>query len=329
VSLDATDDPCGTLVRAPIDPISATLMELSLVDVVCVRSELTAPWALDVPVAPGQLMFHIPVKGSCLLLAEGETHEMGPGHFALVTEPGTHVLCSEPGVEGVDAYAIPTEVVAERMEVLTYGGGGEPTTLVCGVASLSHPLAHLVLDALPDILHTHAEDFASRELASSALHAFSREATRVSVGGAALISLLSNLLVIEAVRAWLDARDDDLLPRWFAALRHPQIGRVLAAIHQEPASDWTVDRMAGVAFMSKSSFHEAFRRVVGMTPLRYVLHLRMRFAASLLTSGELSVSEVAHRCGYDSESSFTRAFRRELGQTPSAVRARRTPLRGA
>lgn len=313
---------CNDVLATPVDPISAALMEIALDNVVCVRSELTDPWALEVPVEPEQLMFHIPVRGSCWLLADEVEMSIGPGHFALVTEPGVHLLCSERGLPAVDAYALPTEVISPRMEVLRHGGGGATTTLICGVATLKHPLARLVLDALPNLIHTESDRLPGRKLVSGALETLSMESTGVSVGGAAVVNLLANLLVIEGIRAWLDMQDDDTLPQWFGALRHPQIGRVLAALHAEPSGHWSVERMAELASMSKSAFHDTFKRTVGLTPLKYTLHWRMHYAASRLATTEDSVSEVASACGYDSESAFSRAFRRELGYTPREARSR-------
>lgn len=248
---------------------------------------------------------------------------IGPGHFALVTEPGVHLLCSEPGLPAVDVLTLPTEVISPRMEVLRHGGGGKPTTLICGVATLRHPLARLVLDALPNLTHLSSDRLPGRHLVSSALDTLSREATTVNVGGAAVINLLANLLVIEGIRAWLDGQDDESLPQWFGALRDPQIGRVLMALHNEPGGHWTVERMARLASMSKSSFHEAFKSTVGVTPLKYVLYWKMHFAASRLSTTKDSVAEVATACGYDSESAFSRAFRRELGYAPREARALR------
>lgn len=324
-----TSPTCEEVLRAPIDPISATLMEISLDNVLCCRSELTAPWGLSIPVEPGQLMFHIPISNRCLLGADGHEHDIGPGHFALITKPGVHTLRSAPEAEAVDVYALPTTVVSDRMEVLEYGGGGDHTTLVCGVAKLEHPLARLVLDALPDAIYTESEGLEGKDMLTSALRRLSFEATHVTVGGAAVVNLLANLLVIEGVRTWLDAQADDTLPQWFGALRHPRIGAVLTALHAEPGAPWTVDRMAAMTAMSKSSFHTLFRDTVGMTPSNYVLHWRMRYAASRLATSTDTVAEIAYACGYDSESAFSRAFRREIGHSPKQERHRAEPRAAA
>ena len=310
---------CAEVLQTEVDPISAALAEIELENVLCVRSELTAPFGLTVPVEPGQLMFHIAIADECLLVADGEATTMQPRHFALVTKPGVHKLCSTEEVPTEDVYGLPTEVIGERMEVLHYGGGGRSTTLVCGVAGLRHPLSRLALNALPDIIHTDALGV-SDPLVASALEALVAETRGVRVGGAARSRLLANLLVIEGVRAWLEGREETALPRWFGALRHPRIGRVLKALHAEPGAHWSVERMAADTHMSKSAFHDAFKKTVGVTPLRYLLQWRMEYAASSLANTDESVAEVARACGYDSESAFSRAFRREFGHSPGDER---------
>lgn len=67
--MTTTTTTCEEVLATPVDPISAALMEISLDDVVCCRSELTDPWAMEIPVEPGQLLFHIAVAGD--LLAAG------------------------------------------------------------------------------------------------------------------------------------------------------------------------------------------------------------------------------------------------------------------
>ena len=49
----------------------------------------------------------------------------------------------------------------------------------------------------------------------------------------------------------------------------------------------------------------------------------MHLAQDLLTTSTLTVSEVAHRVGYQSEEAFSRAFKRERGASPSRWRTRR------
>jgi len=106
-------------------------------------------------------------------------------------------------------------------------------------------------------------------------------------------------------------------------MRDPGVGRVLAAIHLNPAHNWTVASLARIMGASRSSFAERFQEIVGDSPARYVARLRMHEARRWLAADRLKVSAVAHKLGYDSEASFSRAFKRIIGVAPSQVRSPR------
>jgi AraC family transcriptional regulator, transcriptional activator of the genes for pyochelin and ferripyochelin receptors len=55
-----------------------------------------------------------------------------------------------------------------------------------------------------------------------------------------------------------------------------------------------------------------------MTPHAYGHLLRMEKAHLMLDEGQLTVSGVARRIGYEGYSSFSRAYRTHFGQSPSA-----------
>jgi AraC-like DNA-binding protein len=72
---------------------------------------------------------------------------------------------------------------------------------------------------------------------------------------------------------------------------------------------------------SRSAFAERFTGVVGETPARYVVQVRMHQARQWLVRDKLRIAVVARRLGYESEASFSRAFKRVIGKAPSHFRA--------
>jgi transcriptional regulator GlxA family with amidase domain len=133
-----------------------------------------------------------------------------------------------------------------------------------------------------------------------------------------VLSRLTDVLFVQVLRAWLDEQPDR--PSWLRALNDPRITRVLAAVHEDPASDWTVEKLAARAGMSKSSFSSRFTEVVGEPPHAYVARVRMQRAARLLRESRRTLAEIATAVGYDSESSFSRVFKKQFGSSPGAYR---------
>lgn len=104
-----------------------------------------------------------------------------------------------------------------------------------------------------------------------------------------------------------------------------RISRVLRHIEANAEDALDLDRLAGIAAMSKYHFLRSFRRAVGAPPYRYLLNLRMRRAALALAEGRESVASVALGAGFGDLSTFNRRFRALFGTTPGAWRRRKTP----
>ena len=81
-----------------------------------------------------------------------------------------------------------------------------------------------------------------------------------------------------------------------------------------------VDDLAARVYLSHTGLIWKFKRQVGVSPLQYLIELRMQRAKELLLTGTLSVSEIAERCGYPNAYYFTNAFRKHTGKSPTAFR---------
>jgi AraC-like DNA-binding protein len=72
--------------------------------------------------------------------------------------------------------------------------------------------------------------------------------------------------------------------------------------------------------MSRTTFSEHFKKVVGDTPLNYLTQWRMALAKSKLFYNKDSVLEIALGLGYQSEAAFSRAYKKAVGVAPSHFR---------
>ena len=75
--------------------------------------------------------------------------------------------------------------------------------------------------------------------------------------------------------------------------------------------------------ISERHLREKFQTQFGVALGVYLRNYRIRRAIGLLTTSDLSLAEIADRCGYRSPASFHRAFQSHTGATPSSFRDRR------
>jgi AraC-like DNA-binding protein len=95
------------------------------------------------------------------------------------------------------------------------------------------------------------------------------------------------------------------------------VARALERIHNEYRESLTVDSLAQENAMSVSSFHRAFKRVTGDSPLQYLKKIRLDKAKGLLVHDKMRVNNVAYEVGYESPSQFSREFKRYFKVPPS------------
>ncbi|WP_407359680.1 helix-turn-helix domain-containing protein [Microbacterium sp. LBN7] len=150
------------------------------------------------------------------------------------------------------------------------------------------------------------------------------DACPVRQGDPLICRMMATTVLLSLIRAW--AANGCAPQGWPSLSNDPFLDRVVEAIHEEPGRDWTVERLAGVSAMSRSTFAERFRTAVGRSPADYVTEVRVDAAKRMLDAGR-AVSEISRELGYASDEGFSRAFRRRTGMTPSSWRmAHRAPV---
>jgi len=305
---------------APVDPLGEALHFLRMSGTFYCRSEFTAPWALALPPMSGCLMFHVVTSGRCWLEVEGaEQRLLQPGDLALVPHGEGHRLASEPGIAAAKLFDLPREQVSERYEVLRHGGGGAATSLVCGAVRFDHPAAHHLVKLLPRMISVEASSSPHMDWIQSTLRFMAAEAKALRPGGETVITRLADILVIQAIRSWID-QDPAAQTGWLGALQDKQIGRAISCIHRDPARAWTVALLAAEVAMSRSAFAARFTELVGEPAMHYVARWRMHVALTWLKEDDARLADLAGRLGYQSEAAFSRAFKRFIGVSPGAAR---------
>jgi AraC family transcriptional activator FtrA len=84
----------------------------------------------------------------------------------------------------------------------------------------------------------------------------------------------------------------------------------------------TVDHLAAQAHMSKRTLNRRFAEATGTSPLDWVTKQRIGLAKDLLETTQISVEEVAEKCGFGSTSTLRHHFREEVKLSPNTHRSR-------
>lgn len=303
-----------------VDPLGEALHYLRMDGAFYCRSELTAPFGAEMPPLPQYLWFHVVTTGEVWVATrDGQDQVLRAGDIALVTSGAGHDLLSAPGEPTVNLGDIEHQMVSERYEVLHLGGGGARSQLICAAVRFGHPAARNLVAALPELILLRTGQSPEHERIRRTLELMAVEAGSPSPGGEAVITRLADILVIQAIRAWIE-HDPGARSGWVGALRDPQVGEAITLIHREPARDWTVASLADATAMSRSAFSARFTGLVGEPVMAYVTRWRMHLALDALQTERTTIAEQAARLGYRSEAAFARAFKRVIGVPPGAVR---------
>jgi AraC family transcriptional regulator len=103
-------------------------------------------------------------------------------------------------------------------------------------------------------------------------------------------------------------------------LSSTRLRRVLEYVEAHLDEGISLSALAHESGTSPFHFSRLFKRRTGLAPHQFIIQKRMERARSLLSDADLSINEVAFRCGFSQQSHFTSTFRRTVGVSPSAYR---------
>lgn len=302
------------------DPLGETLHMLRLTGTLYCRGEFTAPFSIQIPQLEGVMTFLVVTSGRCWLqVTDAEPRLMDHGNLALIPHGVPHVISSDPDLKSEPLFDLPIEKISDRYECMRHGGGGEMTRTMYGVVRFDDVAAQHLLRLLPQTIYVDGWREDAGGWLQSTLGFIASEAASLKPGGETVITRLADVVVIQAIRSWLE-NSAEAGQGWLGALRDRQIGRALALIHKNPANDWGVASLADAVAMSRSAFSARFTQLVGVSPGRYLTDWRMQVARTRLLDSTDPVAMIASDLGYQSEAAFCRAFKRTFEVSPGSIR---------
>ena len=87
--------------------------------------------------------------------------------------------------------------------------------------------------------------------------------------------------------------------------------------HQE---DITLELLSEKTYMNKFYLVHAFKQYKGVSPINYLIRLRVQQAKELLETTNYSIAQISDSCGFSSQSYFSQVFKKACGMTPNAYR---------
>ena len=91
-------------------------------------------------------------------------------------------------------------------------------------------------------------------------------------------------------------------------------------LREHLADQIRIKHLASLVALSPFYFARMFKEHVGVTPHRYLTHVRIERACELLTTSTLSSTQICPRVGFTTLSHFTNTFRKHTGMSPIAYR---------
>jgi len=312
-----------------LDPITDIFRTMHVTAFGQHRLEATAPWGLiggkqteeKVPpsvkkISPTDLAhFAVLSRGNCWLSVEGipDPIPLTGGDCFLLARDTSIVLRDSPRTRPRSTFR---EIAAKaNSNVAHYGGGGAPTTVVCGSLSFDRASLKPITQLLPSFILIKADQAHTLALHNT-MQALASEMAEQAPGSEVVATRLAEVLFIQVLRAHIALGAEWRNKGWLRAIFDPLIGTALSAIHDSVNTPWTVESLAETAAMSRSAFAARFKELLGQTPLEYVTEWRMQKAMHLLRQRDKKLIDVARSVGYESDAAFSKAFKRVVGASP-------------
>jgi AraC-like DNA-binding protein len=312
-----------------MDPITDIFRTLHVTAFGQHRLEATAPWGLiqekqikekAAPAGkenpPADLAhFTLLTRGNCWLKVEGiaDPIPLAGGDCFLTARDTSIVMRDNLRTPPRSTFR---EIAAKANgNVVHHGGGGAPTTVVCGSLSFERTSVKPITQLLPRFILIKA-DQAHTLAIHNTMQVLASEMVGQAPGSQVVTTRLAEVLFIQALRAHIASEVAGHNKGWLRAIFDPQVGAALSAVHDNVGTPWTVESLAASASMSRSAFAVRFKELLGQTPLEYVTEWRMQKAIQILRQRDRKLIDVARLVGYESDAAFSKAFKRVVGANP-------------
>jgi AraC-like DNA-binding protein len=252
----------------------------------------------------------------------------GTGTFTMVGSPD---IASRSGTIMITPRQVPHHVravangkcqtlacgpLADDWRVHQVGDGDHGIIVACSEISVDYRGVAGLFNYLQAPLICHLNDTDAVKLA---LEQILSELSNPKAGSKTLVRVLMQQCMIHILRE--TSTMDPSRIQWLTAARDIRLWRTFTAILDHPAASHTLDSLAELAGMSRSSFADHFKQAFGRGAIDLLKLARLQMGARLLVSSDHSIKTITREIGYASRSHFSRTFHANYGQSPVDYRA--------
>ena len=302
-----------------MDALSVLLENVHLFETKYYRLNGVGNWSYSITRQDTILFYLVMSGGFCIDVGNGP-RETRAGDMIMIPSSHQHVSYALNHC-GDEAQALDELLINCKEHTLDVKGDGDSeASLILIECKYDKAMIRPLLSMLPAILPEINDDSDGRfEVIDVEIRLLTLEAERERMGKAAVINHWASIMMIECLRVYIESLPE-ATDNWLKAMKDPFLTKALIAMHESPDQSWTIHKLAEVAGMSRSSFAQRFKEVVGIPPLTYLLDYRLRLAARYLRLQQNSIGRISELVGYASDSTFSQAFKRVYGVSPKAYR---------
>ena len=187
--------------------------------------------------------------------------------------------------------------------------------VVCGSVDAVYRGIDGIFNYLPEPIMVQANE---GDIIRHSFELIIREMTQVKSGSRAMLRLLFQECLIEMLRRYGESENCSL--EWLNALNKPRLNKVVQEIIENPGHPHSLETLADLCMMSRSTFATQFKECFGRTPMEFVKEMRLRNAARLLVQTDMPIKSIGSNVGYNSRSHFSGAFTQFFNASPGEYR---------
>jgi len=302
-----------------MDALSVLLQNVHLFETKYYRLNVTGNWSYSLTRQDTILFYLVMSGGFCIDVGNGP-RETRAGDMIMIPSAHQHMSYAL-NYHSDEAQPLDELLTSCKDHTLDLKGDGDSeASLILIECKYDKAMIRPLLSVLPSILpEVNDEDDGRFEVIDVEIRLLTLEAEHERMGKTAVINHWASIMMIECLRVYIESLPE-ATENWLKAMKDPFLTKALVAMHEMPSENWTINKLAEVAGMSRSSFAQRFKEVVGIPPLTYLMDYRLRLAARYLRLQQNSISRISGLVGYASDSTFSQAFKRVYGISPKAYR---------